>query len=109
MPSGMLWAPIQGCTVLIVFFGFRCRFWNWGGAGADLVSITIPGLPVRAAKAAALACIGYGAVFLAARRDCQAEGWATLTTCTAVTLYSGQFVAQSEFSVVMRFAPDSGK
>ncbi len=29
-------------------------------------------------------------------------------TCTAVTLYSGQFVAQSEFSVVMTLAPDTG-
>ena len=28
---------------------------------------------------------------------------------TAVTLYSGQFVAQSEISVVITFAPDSGK
>jgi hypothetical protein len=30
-------------------------------------------------------------------------------TCTAVTLYSGQLVAQSEFSVVITLAPDSGK
>src|SRR3954463_8002866 len=44
-----------------------------------------------------------------ARRRCHADGCVTLTTCTAVTLYSGQFVAQSELSVVMRFAPDSGK
>ena len=29
-------------------------------------------------------------------------------TCTAVTLYSGQLVAQSEFSVVTTLAPDSG-
>ena len=29
-------------------------------------------------------------------------------TSTAVTLYSGQFVAQSELSVVTTFAPDSG-
>ncbi len=43
------------------------------------------------------------------RRSCHAAGCATFTTCTAVTLYSGQLVAQSEFSVVMRFAPDSGK
>ena len=33
----------------------------------------------------------------------------TCTTSTAVTLYSGQFVAQSEFSVVTTLAPDSGK
>ena len=33
----------------------------------------------------------------------------TFTTCTAVTLYSGQLVAQSEFSVVTTFAPVSGK
>jgi len=30
-------------------------------------------------------------------------------TSTAVTLYSGQLVAQSELSVVMTLAPDSGK
>ncbi len=30
-------------------------------------------------------------------------------TCTAVTLYSGQLVAQSELSVVITLAPDSGK
>ena len=29
-------------------------------------------------------------------------------TCTAVTLYSGQFVAQSEFSVVITLAPLTG-
>jgi len=29
-------------------------------------------------------------------------------TSTAVTLYSGQFVAQSEFSVVTTFAPVTG-
>ena len=29
-------------------------------------------------------------------------------TCTAVTLYSGQLVAQSEYSVVTTFAPVSG-
>ena len=29
-------------------------------------------------------------------------------TCTAVTLYSGQFVAQSEFSVVTTLAPVTG-
>ena len=40
---------------------------------------------------------------------CQLEGCATGITCTAVTLYSGQLVAQSEFSVVMTLAPDSGK
>ena len=34
-------------------------------------------------------------------------GWAS-ATWTAVTLYSGQFVAQSEFSVVTTLAPDSG-
>ena len=43
------------------------------------------------------------------RRRCHEAGCATLTTWTAVTLYSGQLVAQSEFSVVMRLAPDSGK
>ena len=34
---------------------------------------------------------------------------ATRDTCTAVTLYSGQLVAQSELSVVITLAPDSGK
>ena len=32
----------------------------------------------------------------------------TTSTCTAVTLYSGQFVAQSEFSVVTTLAPVTG-
>src|SRR4029079_12029736 len=50
-----------------------------------------------------------GAASFAWRRSRHAAGCATFTPCTAVTLYSGQFVAQSEFSVVMRFAPDSGK
>ena len=40
---------------------------------------------------------------------CQSESFVTLYAWTAVTLYSGQFVAQSEFSVVTTFAPDSGK
>jgi len=42
-------------------------------------------------------------------RACQASGCSTLTTSTAVTLYSGQLVAQSEFSVVTTLTPDSGK
>ena len=33
----------------------------------------------------------------------------TFTAWTAVTLYSGQLVAQSELSVVTTLAPDSGK
>ena len=40
---------------------------------------------------------------------CHADGCATGITCTAVTLYSGQLVAQSELSVVITLAPDSGK
>ena len=43
------------------------------------------------------------------KRFCHSEGWLTRVACTAVTLYSGQFVAQSELSVVITFAPDSGK
>ena len=43
------------------------------------------------------------------KRFCHSEGWLTRVTCTAVTLYSGQLVAQSELSVVITFAPDSGK
>ena len=39
---------------------------------------------------------------------CHSEGVPALRTCTAVTLYSGQLVAQSLFSVVTTFAPDSG-
>jgi hypothetical protein len=31
-----------------------------------------------------------------------------VVTCTAVTLYSGQLVAQSEFSVVTTLAPVTG-
>ncbi len=37
------------------------------------------------------------------------DGWLTFSTCTAVTLYSGQLVAQSALSVVITLAPDSGK
>ena len=40
---------------------------------------------------------------------CHAEGSRTLLTCTAVTLYSGQLVAQSELSVVITLAPLDGK
>ena len=49
--------------------------------------------------------------FLSSRafRFCHSEGWSTRTNCTAVTLYSGQLVAQSELSVVITLAPDSGK
>src|SRR6202453_837992 len=43
------------------------------------------------------------------KRFCHSDGWLTRVACTAVTLYSGQFVAQSELSVVITFAPDSGK
>ena len=40
---------------------------------------------------------------------CHSEGRLDGFTCTAVTLYSGQLVAQSEFSVVMTLAPLTGK
>src|SRR3546814_1982752 len=40
---------------------------------------------------------------------CHSEGCDTRITCTAVTLYSGQLVAQSELSVVTTLAPDSGR
>src|SRR6478736_8885879 len=40
---------------------------------------------------------------------CHWDGCVTGMTCTAVTLYSGQLVAQSELSVVITLAPDSGK
>ena len=39
---------------------------------------------------------------------CQSVGPLEGAICTAVTLYSGQFVAQSEKSVVMTFACVSG-
>src|SRR5690606_37576377 len=39
---------------------------------------------------------------------CHSDSFVTLCACTAVTLYSGQFVAQSELSVVTTLAPDSG-
>ena len=48
--------------------------------------------------------------WMSAKRDhwrCHSEGWDTRVTCTAVTLYSGQLVAQSELSVVTTLAPDS--
>ena len=41
-------------------------------------------------------------------RFCHSDDRNTGITCTAVTLYSGQLVAQSEFSVVITLAPDSG-
>ena len=40
--------------------------------------------------------------------SCQADGPLVRRTCTAVTLYSGQLVAQSENSVVTTLAPDIG-
>ncbi len=43
------------------------------------------------------------------KRFCHSDGWVTGSTWTAVTLNSGQFVAQSELSVVITLAPDSGK
>ena len=39
------------------------------------------------------------------RAACQSERWLVRRTCTAVTLYSGQLVAQSELSVVTTLAP----
>ena len=39
---------------------------------------------------------------------CQSLGWVTFSTCTAVTLYSGQLVAQSLASVVITLAPLNG-
>ena len=41
--------------------------------------------------------------------SCHSDGRLEGVTCTAVTLYSGQLVAQSEFSVVMTLAPLTGK
>ena len=41
-------------------------------------------------------------------RACQFDGLVTLLICTAVTLYSGQLVAQSLLSVVITLAPDTG-
>ena len=41
--------------------------------------------------------------------SCHSDGRLEGVTCTAVTLYSGQLVAQSEFSVVMTLAPLIGK
>src|SRR5204863_7893698 len=52
---------------------------------------------------------GSGAARSASARFCQASFWFTSTTSTAVTLYSGQLVAQSEFSVVTTLALVSGK
>ena len=54
-----------------------------------------------------------GHAFASARRSSNhsaraGRGPVTTSTCTAVTLYSGQFVAQSEFSVVTTFAPVTG-
>lgn len=40
--------------------------------------------------------------------SCQSEGFVVGVTSTAVTLYSGQLVAQSEFSVVTTLAPEFG-
>src|SRR6478735_7803187 len=44
----------------------------------------------------------------AASAHCARAASVTTSTCTAVTLYSGQFVAQSEFSVVTTLAPVTG-
>ena len=44
----------------------------------------------------------------AARAACASCRAVTSSTCTAVTLYSGQLVAQSECSVVTTFAPVTG-
>src|SRR5256886_19262 len=52
---------------------------------------------------------GLGAARSACARFCHASFWLTSTTSTAVTLYSGQLVAQSEFSVVTTLALVSGK
>src|SRR6185312_11085871 len=52
---------------------------------------------------------GRGIARSSAVRLRQASFWLTNTTSTAVTLYSGQLVAQSEFSVVTTLALVSGK
>src|SRR5579862_7990847 len=52
---------------------------------------------------------GCGSERSASARFAQASFWFTCTTSTAVTLYSGQLVAQSEFSVVTTLALVSGK
>src|SRR5882762_9327951 len=64
----------------------------------------------QAGARARLRCrAGCGRARSAWARFCQASFWLTSTTSTAVTLYSGQLVAQSEFSVVTTFALVSGK
>src|SRR5260370_25831666 len=64
-------------------------------------------------QAGARACLrrraGCGRARSAWARFCHASFWLTSTTSTAVTLYSGQLVAQSEFSVVTTLALVSGK
>src|SRR3977135_27406 len=52
---------------------------------------------------------GCGRARSASARFSHASFWFTSTTSTAVTLYSGQLVAQSEFSVVTTLALVSGK
>ena len=50
---------------------------------------------------------GIAAIFFLSGRT-KVDGWFTLTISTAVTLYSGQLVAQSEKSVVITLACVSG-
>ena len=58
----------------------------------------------RTASASRSACCSSKATC----RCCQADGWLTFSMLTAVTLYSGQLVAQSELSVVTTLAPETG-
>src|SRR5262249_31133871 len=79
-----------------------------GHLDQDLEMHRSPHLPMVStprACASSSSCRSVNALY----SRCHSEGCATLVTCAAVTLYSGQLVAQSEESVVMTFAPDSGK
>src|SRR5690606_13205868 len=61
--------------------------------------------PSRSRSCNSLCCTSLKRDHLA----CHSEGCVTSFAWTAVTLYSGQLVAQSEASVVTTLAPDSGK
>ncbi len=72
------------------------------------VSPLLPGTP-QAPRLRALSSKAVCCRLKACCCFCHSDGCVTRVTCTAVTLYSGQLVAQSELSVVTMFAPVIGK
>src|ERR1019366_3616394 len=77
----------------------RLRNVEWTGKATDVMSPQ-PASPAVATRRLFSPMIRY--------RSCHSVGPLDGDTCTAVTLYSGQFVAQSELSVVTTFTWHSG-